>query len=173
MRKGLMVCALRPRAYPQQLPRVQVDFLARLADELHVVQDRPVLAVLEVRPYPPLRLTGLVKLLWRGLRDRSAGHVRDEARTEEDGEYAEVLCRVGYGNGPVPCAEGILDVRAEVIRKDHGDLTRGEGVSSGGRGRPGRRAHLVCSPYATFSLRNGRWAPKGREPLGVYPRGTA
>lgn len=66
-----------------------------------------------------------MKLFWRGLRHGSAGHVRDEARAEEDGEYAEVLCGVGYGNGPVPCAEGILDVRAEVVRKHHGNLTGG------------------------------------------------
>ena len=60
-----------------------------------------------------------MECLRRRTLDGSACKGADETGSEEDGEDAEVLGGVVYGNPFVTRAEGVLDERAEVVRQWH------------------------------------------------------
>ena len=84
-----------------------------------MAEDRLVIAVLEVCP------DALLAGGHGGKGGRVAevgcppGERADESGAEEDGEDAEVLGVVVYEHFGVPCAESILNVRAEVVRERH------------------------------------------------------
>ena len=86
---------------------------------MHVFENRPVVPVFEIRPYSALRLASLAKLFWGRGFDRAAGDVGYKSRAEKDGENAEILGGMGYGNACMACAKGVLETRAEVIREGH------------------------------------------------------
>ncbi|TFY64758.1 hypothetical protein EVG20_g5841 [Dentipellis fragilis] len=108
-----------PRAYPPNLANLHEYAPTGLADELHVLEHGAVAAVLEVRPDALLRVADLVEVVGRGRLDGAARDARDEARTEEDVQDAQVLRRVRDGDILVARAEGILDAGAEVVGARH------------------------------------------------------
>ena len=86
---------------------------------MHVFENRSVVPVFEIRPYSALRLASLDKLFWGRGFDCAAGDVGYKSRAEKDGENAEILGGMGYGNACMACAKGVLEARAEVIREGH------------------------------------------------------
>lgn len=71
------------RAAGAQLPDladVHEYAFARLADEVHIFENWPVVSVFEVRPYSALRLPGFYELFWVGSLDCAAGDVGEETR---------------------------------------------------------------------------------------------
>ena len=81
-----------------------------------MVEDRSVVAVLEVGPYTALCITNCIEILRIWLGDSTTGYVRDKSGTEEDGEDAEVLSGVGNRDPLVSRAEGVLEVGAQIVR---------------------------------------------------------
>ena len=107
------------RAQPSDFADVHEHAFARLADEVHAFEKRPVISVFEIGPYSALRLACVYKLFWGWGLDCAAGDVGEEAGTEKDGENAEVLGGVGNGDTCVASTEGVLEAGAEVVGERH------------------------------------------------------
>lgn len=60
---------------PPDLADVHEYAFARLADEVHIFENWPVVSVFEVRPYSALRLAGFYKLFWGSCLDCAAGDI--------------------------------------------------------------------------------------------------
>ena len=107
------------RTQPSDLAGVHEYAFARLADEVHVFEERPVISVFEIRPYSALRLARVYKLVWAGGLDCAAGDVGEEAGAEKDGENAEILGGMGNGNACMASTKGVLEAGAEVVWERH------------------------------------------------------
>ena len=60
-----------------------------------------------------------MEFYWRRLVDGSSRYGGEETGAEEDRQDGEVLDGVRDRDTCVPCSEGILDVRAQVVRENH------------------------------------------------------
>lgn len=110
------------RAYAADFVGVHEDSFAGLADELHVVENREVVSVLELGPDALLGVRDLEESGGVGGGDCAAGDGGDEAGAEEDVEDGEVLGGMGDGDAGAAGAKRVVDERAEVVRQRHPSL---------------------------------------------------
>ena len=108
-----------PRANPPDFRGVHEYPPTWFRNEGHRTEDWSVLAVLQLGPYPFLRLSCHMECLRRRAVDGPACKGANETGSEEDGKDPEVLGGVVYGNTFVTRTEGVLDERAEVMRQWH------------------------------------------------------
>ena len=112
---------LRPSsaANAPDLALVHEHASTRHADEAHVREHGPVVAVFEFCPDAALGLGDVLKVGRRRRSDGASCDVAQKSGAEEDGENSEVLFGVLDGQVPVSGTKSVLNARAEVVRKRH------------------------------------------------------